>query len=180
MPERNEEGLGELYEDLVLNESSSARPAVPVAETLAPGAAGAAPDPAVARNALFRLGAQVVSAAINVAGMVLLGRALGAARYGEYAYLYAFIPLIASACDLGVGMMITREIAARPADGPRLLGAGLAIKCAVLGLLLLSVAVIVPGLSGSTGTALMFVIVLAAALDPGQDPASWVLRGTGS
>ncbi|HEY6193917.1 MAG TPA: RtcB family protein [Candidatus Eisenbacteria bacterium] len=173
--------LGELYAGLAPSEPAGARPAAPVAGPIAEAGevgagAGAVPDPAVARNALFRLGAQVVSAAINVAAMVLLGRALGAARYGEYAYLYAFIPLIASACDLGAGMMITREIARCPADGPRLLGAGILIKCAVLVLLLLCVTVLVPALSGSAGAALMLVIVIAATLDPGQDPAAWVLR----
>jgi len=54
------------------------------------------------------------------------GRALGAAGYGRYAYLYAFIPLIASVSDLGAGMVVTREIAERPGDGARRLAEGIA------------------------------------------------------
>jgi O-antigen/teichoic acid export membrane protein/glycosyltransferase involved in cell wall biosynthesis/RNA-splicing ligase RtcB len=180
--------LGELYVDLapgrVRDETQRSGPADP------PTAADDGEEPpaaaarAVARNAIFRLGAQVLSALINVAAMVLLGRALGPARFGEYAYCYAFIPMVATLCDLGAGMTITRDIARRPADGARLLADGLLIKCAMLVLLLLcvSVTVLVPVLSGSAGMAPFFLaslVVLAAAADPSQDPASWVLRARG-
>ena len=58
-----------------------------------PLAAGANPASArsgaatrVARNFSFRMGSQILSALINVAGMVLIGNALGTGAYGEYAF----------------------------------------------------------------------------------------------
>src|SRR5881628_3822569 len=77
----------------------------------------------VGRNFSFRLASQVISALINVAGMVLLANALAPGGYGEYAFYYALIPLIGSASDLGVGIIITREIARHRASGPRGFGA---------------------------------------------------------
>src|SRR5439155_11285737 len=55
----------------------------------------------IGRNVSFRLAGQILSALINVGGMVLLGNFLGSSGYGNYAFYYALIPLIASMSDLG-------------------------------------------------------------------------------
>src|SRR5881396_3094931 len=73
----------------------------------------------VGRNFSFRLASQVISALINVAGMVLLANALAPGGYGEYAFYYALIPLIGSASDLGVGIIITLAIAWSALDPTR-------------------------------------------------------------
>ena len=40
----------------------------------------------VGRNFVYRMGSQAGSAVINVAAMVLLGRALGAQGFGDYSF----------------------------------------------------------------------------------------------
>ena len=65
----------------------------------------------IGRSFSFRLAAQVLSALINVAGMAVLGNALAAQGYGDYAFYYALVPLIAALSDLGIGAIVTREIA---------------------------------------------------------------------
>lgn len=130
----------------------------------------------IGRNVSFRLGGQILSALINVLGMVLLGNYLGSSGYGNYTFYYALIPLIASLSDLGVGAITTREIARNRSDGPRLLGDALCIKAAVSGTLLL----VGGGLAWTFFAplqALLISVVLAAGLiDISQDASVWVFR----
>jgi O-antigen/teichoic acid export membrane protein len=130
----------------------------------------------VGRNFSFRMAAQVASAVINVTGMVLLGNAMSADGYGQYAFFYALIALIASMADGGVGIIVTRESARRLAESPRLLGDGLLIKAAVsTGVL----AIVSLGAFAflDRGPALLVMLVTATALiDFSQDPAVWTLR----
>ena len=138
----------------------------------------AAPGSAVriGRNVVFRLGAQAASALVNVLGMVVLGRALAPAGYGDYVFYYALIPLIASIGDMGVGVIVTREMARDPREGARLLGDGLAIKG------MMAVALLVPTVAyalahGSDLAPWALTGVAAAALlDFSQDPGVWVAR----
>jgi O-antigen/teichoic acid export membrane protein len=142
---------------------------------------GALPMPAgtatrVGRNAAFRLASQVLSAILNVAGMVILGNHLSAAGYGEYVFYYAFLPLFASAADLGAGVIITREIARDPQDGARRMGDGLLLK-GVLGVALLAVTAGLAWRVMAPAHAFLLLIVAAGALlDFSQDAAVWVFR----
>src|SRR5258706_11050252 len=68
----------------------------------------------IGRNVSFRLASQAASALINVAGMILLRNALGARAYGEYAFYYALIQLVAPISHAGVGAIVTPEIARPP------------------------------------------------------------------
>jgi len=133
----------------------------------------------VGRNATFLLAAQVLYSLCNVVAMVLLGNTLAAEGYGEYAFYYALIPLIAGVADAGVGITVTREIARDNASGPRLLGDGLLIKGMISGLILLvSVAGAWAMLDPAHAT-LVSLVVAAALMDPAQDPAIWVFRAHG-
>jgi O-antigen/teichoic acid export membrane protein len=131
----------------------------------------------IGRSFSFRLAGQVVSAAINVAAMAVLGNTLAARGYGEYVFYYALVPLIASLSDLGVGVIITREIARDPASGRRTLGDALMIKGAASAVLLLAVGATAPFLF-DPATALLVVLITATALvDFGQDVGVWIVRG---
>ena len=131
----------------------------------------------VGRNTAFRAGAQALSALVNVAGMLLLGRHLSASGYGEYAFYYALIPLIASVCDVGAGVVVTREMARSRADAARTLGDGLVVRAIVGGLLL--VAGLGFGLALAPAHAWLVLLVTAAGvLDFGQDPAVWAFRAS--
>ena len=94
----------------------------------------------IGRSFSFRMASQVLSALINVAAMVLLVKYLATEGYGEYAFYYALIPLIACLSDLGIGVIITREVAQNREAGPRAFGDALLIKGAVSGAILLVVA----------------------------------------
>lgn len=143
----------------------------------APGAEGRGTASVIGRSFSFRLAAQILSALVNVAGMAVLGNTLAAEGYGEYAFYYALVPLIASLSDLGIGAIITREIARDRAAGARLFGDALLVKAAVSGLLLVAVLAAAP-LTLDPARALLIALVAATALiDFSQDVGVWVLRG---
>ena len=135
------------------------------------------PATVIGRGFSFRLGAQALSALINVAGMVLLGGYLAASGYGQYAFYYALVPLIATISDLGVGVIITREVARDRALGARYLGDAILIKGAVSAVLLLLVALAAPRLLDPAPALLMVLVTAAGLLDIGQDVGVWLFRG---
>ena len=130
----------------------------------------------IGRNVSLRLASQAIGALINVGAMVLLGRALSAEGYGEYAFYYALIPLIASVSDAGVGIIVTREIARDPRSGPRLLGDAILVKAAVSGSILLVVVTTARGVLDPARAALVSLVAATALIDIGQDVSVWVLR----
>src|SRR5436309_7376669 len=130
----------------------------------------------IGRNVSLRLASQAIGALINVGAMVLLGRALSAEGYGEYAFYYALIPLIASVSDAGVGIIVTREIARDPRSGPRLLGDAILVKAAVSGSILLVVVTTAWGVLDPARAALVSLVAATALIDIGQDVSVWVLR----
>ena len=151
-------------------------PPAPVAIRFGPAPVPAGTATRVGRNAAFRLASQVLSAVLNVAGMVILGNHLSAAGYGEYVFYYAFLPLFASAADLGAGLIVTREIARNPEDGARRMGDGLILK-GVLAVALLAVTGVLAWSVMAPAHALLLLIVAAGALlDFSQDAAVWVFR----
>ena len=138
--------------------------------------AAAAPATRVGRNTAFRVASQALSALINVGGMVLLGNHLSASGYGQYAFYYALIPLLASVADLGSGVIVTREVARTPAAAARYLGDALILR-GVVALVLLLVAGVVAALTLDPANALLVLLVTAAAvMDFGQDVSVWMVR----
>jgi O-antigen/teichoic acid export membrane protein len=134
------------------------------------------PATVIGRGFSFRLGAQALSALINVAGMVLLGGYLAAEGYGQYAFYYALVPLIAALSDLGVGVIVTRDVARDQALGPRALGDALMIKGVVAAVLLLVVALSAPRLLPPAPALLMILVTAAGLIDISQDVGVWLFR----
>ncbi len=130
----------------------------------------------IGRNFSFRLGAQVLSALINVTGMVLLGNYLAADGYGQYAFYYALIPLIASLRDLGVGVIVTKEIARNRAAGARYLGDALMIKGVVASAILIGVLTLTWLFVDPAHAALIILVSATALIDFSQDTSVWVVR----
>lgn len=130
----------------------------------------------IGRSFSFRLIAQTLSALINVAGMVVLGNYLAADGYGQYVFYYALVPLIASLTDLGVGVIITKEIARTPAFGPRYLGDALLIKGVVALIMLVVVSVTAPLAFDRTHALLIWLVTTTALIDLTQDVGGWVFR----
>lgn len=141
-----------------------------------PSTTPAAPATRVGRNTAFRAASQAVSALINVAGMMLLGNHLSAAGYGQYAFYYALIPLLASISDLGVGVIVTREAARDPRTASRLLGDSILLR-GIVAVALLAIAGATSAVALAPADALLLLIVTAAAvLEFGQDVSIWMLR----
>jgi O-antigen/teichoic acid export membrane protein len=130
----------------------------------------------IGRGFSFRLGAQAISALINVAGVVLLGGYLAAEGYGQYAFYYALVPLVATLSDLGIGVIVTREVARDRALGARYLGDALIVKGAVSAVLLLAVALTAPRLLEPAPALLMILVTAAGLLDISQDVGVWLFR----
>ena len=130
----------------------------------------------VGRSISFRLGSQILSSLINVAGMVVLGNYLAVDGYGQYAFYYALVPLIASLSDLGVGVIITKEIARKPELGPRYLGDALLIKGLVALAMLLVVTVTAPLAFDRPHALLIWLVTVTALIDLGQDVGIWIFR----
>jgi len=130
----------------------------------------------IGRNFSFRFGSQVLSALINVLGMVLLGNYLHAQGYGQYAFYYALIPLIGKLGDLGVGIIVTREIARDRETGPRSLGDAIIVKMLVSGVIMLIAAgsawMFFPPLEAT----LITLVAATALLELSQDVPIWVFR----
>ena len=134
------------------------------------------PATVIGRGFSFRLGAQALSALINVAGMVLLGGYLAAEGYGQYAFYYALVPLIAALSDLGVGVIITREVARDRALGARFLGDAILIKGIVSAALLLVVALTALSLLDPAPALLIILAAAAGLIDISQDVGVWLFR----
>jgi O-antigen/teichoic acid export membrane protein len=133
------------------------------------------PATRVGRNTAFRASSQAVSALINVAGMMLLGNHLSAAGYGQYAFYYALMPLIATLADLGAGIIVTRDAARDPAAEARLLGDSLILR----GILAVAILVLagIAALTLKPADALLLLLVTAGSLlEFGQDVSVWLLR----
>jgi O-antigen/teichoic acid export membrane protein len=130
----------------------------------------------VGRSFSFRLASQVVSALINVAGMVVLGNYLAAGGYGQYAFYYALVPLLASLSDLGVGVIVTREVARDRAQGARYLGDALMIKGMVGAAMLLVVGISAPLVLDPARALLVFLVTATAVIDLSQDTSMWTFR----
>lgn len=130
----------------------------------------------VGRNVVFRLVSQALSALVNIAGMALLGNALPASGYGEYAFWYALIVVAASVTDLGIGIIVTREMARDRAASPRWLGDALLAKTLIGGTLLAAVATVAAARFDPAHALLAVIVALTALVDIGQDPSVWVLR----
>ena len=134
------------------------------------------PATVIGRGFSFRLGAQALSALVNVAGMVLLGGYLAASGYGQYAFYYALVPLVAALSDLGVGAIVTREVARDQALGARTLGDAILVKGVVSAALLLIVTVSAPRLLGPQPALLMILVTAAGLIDISQDIGVWFFR----
>ena len=129
----------------------------------------------IGRNVVLRLGSQALAALINLAAMVLLGRALSAQGYGEYAFYYSLIPLIGSAGDAGVGIIVTREVARDRGRGPLLLGDAILVKVAI-GLVLVTAIAVAWRIFDPARASLVSLLAATALIDVGQDPSVWTLR----
>jgi O-antigen/teichoic acid export membrane protein len=93
-------------------------------------------------NAGSKLGAEIIGRALQFLLAYLAQRALGPAGYGDFTYALSVGIVLSPLTDLGVQLIVTREIARNPAQADRITGAGLILKLALTllaGLILISI-----------------------------------------
>lgn len=71
---------------------------------------------AFARNSAIQIGGRIASTFLGVVGVAIIARYLGAAGYGDYSAVVAFLQLVAIVADLGLYLTLLRELGERPAD----------------------------------------------------------------
>ena len=114
---------------------------------------------AVLRNIGWLLTAQLLAGGGQFGLTVLLARHLGAERYGQWTFAFAFVALFAVLADFGFSMVAVRDLARDPSAAPRYLGNILALKV-VLGVLLLGAMAAIEPLVRPGATAWILVMLL--------------------
>lgn len=88
--------------------------------------------PALARrisvNAAAKLAAELIGRAVQFGFTILAARRLAEADFGAYAYGLALGFVLAQATDLGLQIIVTREVARNEAAAPRTVGIALGLK----------------------------------------------------
>jgi O-antigen/teichoic acid export membrane protein len=82
-------------------------------------------------NAVFILGARVVSRVVSLVVVIYLANGLGESGYGRYATLIAYLALVSVIADLGFNPLYTREAARAPHQLGDYLGTLLVLKLAL-------------------------------------------------
>ena len=110
-------------------------------------------------NALFILGARVVSRLVSLVVVVVLANALGDTNYGRYTTLIAYLALVSVIADLGFNPLYTREAARSSQQLGDYLGTLLTLKVA-----LAVAASVVLAIALAFGAGLTSLIIPGAAL----------------
>jgi O-antigen/teichoic acid export membrane protein len=110
-------------------------------------------------NAVFILGARVVSRVVSLVVVVYLATGLGDTGYGRYSTLIAYLALVSVIADLGFNPLYTREAARTPQQLGDYLGTLLTLKVA-----LAVAASVVLAIALAFGAGLTSLIIPGAAL----------------
>ncbi len=145
----------------------------PAGRRAEPGAAGAPHATQVSsRRAVgdiaFQIGGQVINLSLGVVTTVVLARALGATRYGEWATLLATIELVAMVGNLGLEPVAVRYATQEPEREGFWVGAAtslqLALTVPVLAVFLIMVTVVADGEQMLIAGLILSILFLTAAI----------------
>ncbi len=119
-----------------------------------------------ARNAAALAFANVVTKGALFAWQIALARLLGAEEYGIYGTIGALLAIGAAIPEFGMGLLVLRDVARRPQEAPRYLGATLTLQptLAAVGYALLLAAAWLLGYSGEI-RALLALAALSLLVD---------------
>lgn len=82
----------------------------------------------VFRNTLFLFGSEIILKILGFFWTIFLARSLGVELFGRYSFVTAFISLFAFLPDLGIGIIVIRDIAKNKKNAAVLLGNSFAIN----------------------------------------------------
>lgn len=81
-------------------------------------------------NTIVGLGGTVLQKGLTFATTLILARGLGDEGFGLYSYVVAYIFLFAFLSDLGIDLVVTREVARAPDQAGQILGSAVLLKLA--------------------------------------------------
>ena len=116
----------------------------------------------VGQNALAQVVADVGGRGAGAVLQILLARHLGSEIFGEFSYALAIVFVVGIFSDLGLGTLVTREVARRPGDLRAILSRALWTRAA-LALLLGCAVALVHLAAGIPPRTLSLLLILAAA-----------------
>ncbi len=129
------------------------------------------------KNFAVRFVGRILSIVISLVVMAMLGRYLGEAGYGDYAFWYNLIFLLQLFGDLGLQVIVVREIARDRENISTYFGDAILLK------LMLSV-VFILGVGGAAffiipeaSVSVLLVVSVAALFGSSQDISIWIFRG---
>ena len=82
----------------------------------------------VLRNSGMIFGGKVLDKLLGFFAFYLLIWHLGGERYGQYSFVLVYLGVIGVICDLGLGQILIRDVAAKPEKAGEILGAGVLVS----------------------------------------------------
>lgn len=119
------------------------------------------------RNTLVVFGGQVAARLLDLAAMLMIARAFGAAGFGRFSFAIAYVGYFAILTDLGFNMTFVQALVREPDRSRDLLADMLVIKFVLIGLGAGSAAVSILGLGYAVETVhLVWIMTLALLISP--------------
>ncbi len=128
-------------------------------------------------NFFSRFAGRILSICISIVVMGMLGRYLGEQQYGEYAFWYGMIFFLQQFSDIGLEVIIVREIAKNRNAVSLLFGDAIVLKAVLSALFLAAIALVAVLAVPRSSVPFLLVVSLAAAIGASQDVSVWVFRG---
>lgn len=128
-------------------------------------------------NFFSRFAGRIMSIGISIVVMGMLGRYLGEQQYGEYAFWYGMIFFLQQFSDIGLEVIIVREIAKKQDSVSLFFGDAIVLKGALSSLFLALIAVLAVLAVPRPSVPFLLVVSLAAVIGASQDVSIWVFRG---
>ncbi|MEW6441253.1 MAG: flippase [bacterium] len=128
-------------------------------------------------NFFSRFAARILSILVSIVVMGMLGRYLGERQYGEYTFWYGLIFFLQQFSDIGLEVIIVREIARNRKDVSLYFGDAVILKASLSALFMAVIAVLAVSVVPAPSVPFLLVVSLAAVVGASQDVSIWVFRG---
>lgn len=131
----------------------------------------------ILKNFSVRFLGRILSIVISIVVMGMLGRHMGEAGYGEYTFWYNLIFVVQMFTDIGLQIIIVREIAKCREKISIHFGDAIILKVALSTLFILVVILAAWLVVPDPSVPFLIVVALAATIQPSQDISIWIFRG---
>ena len=101
----------------------------------------------VFNNTVSIIGGDLVYHLINFFAGILVARSLGSERYGQFSFVFVYLSFFEIFVQFGLNSILTRELAQKKEEAPRILGSALSLRLLLIGCAL-PIALILIRLSG--------------------------------